>query len=90
MGAGNKLKGEDNGEPQQDSAETNKSEAIIPGTQKREEQGEKSILGKGNCTCKGPEAGKSLACSRSTKEAGVVRRVSKKGREAGGRSHRAW
>lgn len=66
-------------------AQDNKTEAI----QKREGRREKSILGKGSCTCKGPEAGKSLLCSQSAKEAGVDKRVSEKGKEAGGRSHGA-
>lgn len=37
-------------------AESNKTEAIILGTEKREEGREKGILGEGNYMCKGPEA----------------------------------
>lgn len=37
-------------------AESNKTEAIILGTEKREEGREKGILGEANYMCKGPEA----------------------------------
>ena len=67
-------------------AQDNKTEAI---QEKREGRREKSILGKGSCMCKGPEAGKSLLWSQSTKEAGVDKTVNEKGKEAGGRSHGA-
>lgn len=63
-------------------AEQDKTEAIIPRTQEdREDRRVESIQGRGKCTRKGSEACKSLACSKSTKKAGVVQRV----RRGGGR-----
>lgn len=52
--------------------------------EKREGRREKSILGKGSCMCKDPGAGKSLFCSQSTKEAGVVKRVRRGRRQEAG------
>ena len=54
--------------------------------EKREGRREKSILGKGSCMCKDPGAEKSLFCSQSTKEAGVVKRV-RRGRRQVTRGH---